>query len=285
MGQGSLAYTLHCLRGYCCKGSVPSETRRLRRRGWQRPAGGFEGLQARRLTPCAPVLGLPAASVQGLGPCSGRRGAVRGALQASSGAPEGSSRALRFSCIVAGRLPGQHPGDDKERCAAVGASQRCAGVGYGVRPRQEGAGVRGEQRPDGGRLDGTACRQQAAVAPLHAASGEDVVEEPADTREDVEVDGTQAGTSQCAGGDGDGALRETDEAAVGEGACADVWREGWQGGGTVWRGVTLDIPGPVPDVGGARFQVASLAHRLCEEGAGDGGEGSDEDREVDAVQS
>ena len=52
------------------RGSVPSETKRLKPRVWQRPPGGFEGLQASVLTPCAPVLCLPAASVKGLGLCA-----------------------------------------------------------------------------------------------------------------------------------------------------------------------------------------------------------------------
>ena len=70
------------LEGMAARGSVPSETRRLKPRVWKRPPGSFEGLQARVVMPCAPVVCLSAASVKGLGLCAGRTGARLCALQA-----------------------------------------------------------------------------------------------------------------------------------------------------------------------------------------------------------
>jgi hypothetical protein len=67
--------------------------------------------------------------------------------------------------------------------------------------------------------------QKADVAHFHAASGQDVVEEPAETLADVEAGGTRAGPARCAGGDGAGALLAAHDAAVGDGDFADVRRE------------------------------------------------------------
>ena len=112
--------------------------------------------------------------------------------------------------------------------------------------------------------------QKAAVAHFHEAHGEDVLEEPTDKLEDVEAGGARAGTAQCAGGAGDGALLEADDAAVGESDFEDVRREVLQGSITVWRGWTLHIPGRVPDLGGICARCPAFAHLLCEDGAVDG---------------
>ena len=53
------------LEGIASRGSVPSETRRVRPRVWERSVGGFEGFHARVLTPCAPVWCPPEACVKG----------------------------------------------------------------------------------------------------------------------------------------------------------------------------------------------------------------------------
>ena len=112
--------------------------------------------------------------------------------------------------------------------------------------------------------------QKAEVAHFHEASGEDVLEEPTDKLEDVEAGGARAGTAQFAGGEGDGALLEADDAAVGDGDFEDVRREVLQGSITVWSGWTMHIPGRVPDLGGDLCSLPGVAHLLCEDGAVDG---------------
>jgi hypothetical protein len=112
--------------------------------------------------------------------------------------------------------------------------------------------------------------QKAEVAHLHEASGQDVLEEPAYTLEDVEAGGARAGTARFAGGEGDGALLEADDAAVGDSDFEDLRREVCEGGVTVWVGLTRHIPGRCPDLRRDLFKLASFAHLLCEDGAVEG---------------
>jgi hypothetical protein len=65
--------------------------------------------------------------------------------------------------------------------------------------------------------DGTAGMEKAEVADLHEAMGQDMVEEPAEKLDGVEGGGAWASTARLAGGEGDGAVVERDEAAIGDG--------------------------------------------------------------------
>ena len=59
------------------------------------------------------------------------------------------------------------------------------------------------QQAHGREREGTAGLEQANVADVHTAIRQDVVEEPAETRQAVEAGGTEAGTADCPGGAGD----------------------------------------------------------------------------------
>ena len=73
-----------------------------------------------------------------------------------------------------------------------------------------------------------------------------------------------------------------DDAAVGDGDLEDIGGEGGEGGVAVVIGLTVDVPGDGPDLGVDLLQQAGVAHLFFEEGAVDGGEGFDGDKEVGA---
>ena len=87
---------------------------------WESQAGGFEGLQARVATPCAPVLGLPAVSVKGVVPCSGRKGVVLWALQDHGGERARWPIALLLSRIVEGRFQAE---ESQEAVCGLGTNE------------------------------------------------------------------------------------------------------------------------------------------------------------------
>ena len=64
--------------------------------------------------------------------------------------------------------------------------------------------------------------------------------------------------------------------------CEDRGGEGGAGGGAVVRGLTVDIPGEGPALGGDGLQQTGVAHGVFEERAGEGGEGFDRDQRVGA---
>ena len=71
-------------------------------------------------------------------------------------------------------------------------------------------------------------------------------------------------------------------AAVGDGDLEDIGGEGGEGGVAVVLGLTVDVPGDRPDLGGDGLQQSGLAHLFFAERTGDGGEGFDRDKEVGA---
>ena len=85
---------------------------------------------------------------------------------------------------------------------------------------------------------------------FHEALGQDVLEEPAEKLHDVEWGDAGAGTAHFPVGKRDGPVRERDKAAVGEGDFEDRRGEVRKGGVAVMIGLTVDIPGDGPDLGG-----------------------------------
>ena len=137
-----------------------------------------------------------------------------------------------------------------------------------------------DHQADGRERDGTAGMEKAEVADFHEAIGQDMLEEPAEKLHDVEVGGAWAGTAHFPVGEGDRAVRERDDAAVGDGDLEDIGGEVGEGGVAVVIGLTVDVPGDGPDLGVDVLQQSGLAHVFFEERAVDGGEGFDGDKEV-----
>ena len=117
---------------------------------------------------------------------------------------------------------------------------------------------------------------------LHAAIGQDVLEEPADTLHDVEVGGSWACPAHLTGGERDRAVLEADEALVGDGDPEDRGGKGGEGGVSVGLRLTLDVPGDGPALGVDVLQQAGVAHVFFEERTVNGGEGFHRDKEVGA---
>ena len=128
--------------------------------------------------------------------------------------------------------------------------------------------------------DGTARMEKAAVPDFHKAIGQDVLKEPAEKLHDVEVGSTWACTAHFTVRERDGAVREADEALVGESDLEDRGGEGGEGGMAVGMGLTMDIPRDGPDLGLDVLQPSGVAPLWFEERTGDGREGFDGDKEV-----
>jgi len=118
------------------------------------------------------------------------------------------------------------------------------------------------------------------VADFHEAIGQDVLEEPAEKLHDVELGGTWAGTAYFPVGEGDRAVCERDDAVVGDGDLEDIRGEIGEGGVAVVIGLTVDVPGKSPGLRIDLLQQTGVAHLFFEDGAVDGGERFDRDKEV-----
>jgi hypothetical protein len=129
--------------------------------------------------------------------------------------------------------------------------------------------VCGAHLADGVGGEATGGMQTAVVAPLHEAPWRDMVEDTVHQLKDVEARGAWTGPAGLAGGEGDAALLQADEAPVGEGDCADRGRQGWQGGGAWGSGRAVDVPWGRPDVWVDLCTLAGSVPRLFEERAGD----------------
>ena len=137
-----------------------------------------------------------------------------------------------------------------------------------------------DHQAEGGGRDGTAGMQKAAVADLHKAIGQDMLEESADTLHGVERGRTWASTAGFTGGKGDGTVLEAHDAAVGNSHFEDIRGEVLQGGVAVWIGLAVDVPGDGPDLWVDLLQQTGVAHVFFKESTGDGGEGFHGDKEV-----
>ena len=124
--------------------------------------------------------------------------------------------------------------------------------------------------------------EQAARPDLHKAIGQDRLEESAQTLDGVAMRRTEAGTAHLTGGERHRAVREAHDAAMGDGDPADRGGKGGAGGVSVRIGLPGDVPGDGPHVGGEVLPPSSLAHLVCDDGAGDGGEGVAGDKDVGA---
>jgi hypothetical protein len=136
-----------------------------------------------------------------------------------------------------------------------------------------------DQAVDGRERESTAGMKKAEVADFHKAIGHDMLEEPAEKLHDIEVGSAWACTAHFPGGEGDRAVRERDNAAVGDGDLENIRGKVREGGVAVVMGLTMDIPRDGPDLGVDVFQPSGVAHLFFEEGAVDGGEGFDGDKE------
>jgi hypothetical protein len=122
--------------------------------------------------------------------------------------------------------------------------------------------------------------EKAEVADFHEAIGQDVLEEPPEKLHDVEVGGAEACTAHFTVSEADGTAREANETVVGDGDLEDIRGEVGEGGVSVVPRLTVDVPRDGPDLWVEVVQQSGLVHVFFEDGAVDGGEGFDGDKEV-----
>jgi hypothetical protein len=97
-------------------------------------------------------------------------------------------------------------------------------------------------------MHGTACMQKAEVTDFHEAVREDMVQVSADKRHGIEVGGSWACIARFTRGESDDAVLERDDAAIGESDPEAIGGEVCEGGVSVVLGLTVDVPGDVPDL-------------------------------------
>ena len=112
--------------------------------------------------------------------------------------------------------------------------------------------------------------KKAEVADFLKAIGQDMLEEPAEKLDDVQVCGAEACTAHFPVGERDRVVLEADDALVGESDLEDIGGKGGEGGMAVVRGLRVDVPGDGPDLGIALLQEPGLAHVFFEQSAVDG---------------
>src|SRR5262249_36658836 len=152
------------------------------------------------------------------------------------------------ACIEKSPVRGPQAQDDTPLSATRWAEADERWRGYVPSQRATDGVCLHDQQAEGVAREGTAGMEQAAVADLHEAVGQDMLEEPVDKRHDVKVRGAEACTTNLTVGDGDGAVCEADEAWVGDGAPEDIGGEGGEGSVSVGIGPTMDMPGEGPDL-------------------------------------
>jgi hypothetical protein len=156
-------------------------------------------------------------------------------VQASASCQRPPSLSAR---VQPGAVCGPQAPDHPQRSATGGAAGDARGRGDETRGLATEAVRLRSHRADGVGRDGAAGRQKAAVTDLSKASGHDRREASAEQLQGVESGRAWACTTALTGGDGDGAVLERDDAAVGDGALktsgARSWTDVWPSG-LAWR--------------------------------------------------
>ncbi len=124
--------------------------------------------------------------------------------------------------------------------------------------------------------------EQAEVSDFHAASWQDVLEEPAEKLDDVTSEGSGTIGARFSVREGNDAVLEAEDSAVGNGDLEDVRGEVLEGSGGSRVGLAVDVPRGVPDLRIDALETLGFGHLLFENGTVDGRQGFDRDREVDS---
>jgi hypothetical protein len=122
---------------------------------------------------------------------------------------------------------------------------------------------------------------QAEVSDLHEAMGDDMVQgSGGSTRRHRVGSYTRSCPAGCTSGAGHGAVREGDEAALGDGDPDNRGGEVCAGCGPVRVGLPRDLPVGMPDLGIDGVEQTGIGHIVLQDGVGDGREGVHGDQEV-----
>jgi len=174
------------------------------------------------------------------------------------------------ACIDKAVVGGPSTHDDTHRCA-TGRTASCELWRGAALGRLASAGVcLHDHQADGSERESTTGMEKAAMTDFHKAVGQDMLEESADKLDGVEMGRTEAGTAHFTVGERNRAVLEAHDAAVGDGDPEDIRGEVGEGGVSVMIGLTVDVPGDRPHVGGDVLQQAGLTHIFFEDGSVDG---------------
>src|SRR5262249_48635852 len=161
----------------------------------------------------------------------------------------------RSSGIAKGPRRGPQAHDDAPLCAAGRTAGRTRGREFTLwRLALAGVALH-DQQTDRYKRDGTARVEKAEVAHFHEAVRQDMLEEPAEKRHDVEVGGAEACTAHFPVGERDGAVREAHETVLGDSDLEDIRSEGGESGGGRGVGPTVGVAGGGASPGGGRLHA------------------------------
>src|SRR5262249_35050766 len=130
----------------------------------------------------------------------GRTGAVGGPHRVIRSSSATSWRSAGINKVAGGR---PYPHDDTHGCA-TGGTAGCERLwGCALRRPALAGGALHDQQANSRERDGTAGMEQAEVADFHEALGQDVLEEPAEELQAIELGGAETGTAHFPVGERD----------------------------------------------------------------------------------
>ena len=136
------------------------------------------------------------------------------------------------------------------------------------------------KEPKAGKRDSAVAAHEAVMADLHEACGQDMLEKAPDELEDIESDMARPVAAFLAIGEGDGSIFDSHDSGIGDSHPEDIGGEVFQGCLAVAYGLTVDVPGDLPDAGIDFVEQPLSCHLGLEFGPEDFGEGSDRQIEV-----
>ena len=125
-----------------------------------------------------------------------------------------------------------------------------------------------------GKRDGAVAAHEAVVPDLHETRGQDMLEKAPDELDDIEGDLAGAITAFLAVGEGNGSIFDSHDSGIGDGYPEDIRCEVFQGRLAVAYGLTVDVPGDLPDAGGDFVKQPLPCHLIFEFGPEDFGKRS-----------
>jgi len=134
---------------------------------------------------------------------------------------------------------------------------------------------------DPGEGDGRGWVEEAVVADLHEAFGQDMLEEPADELEGTESHGSPSVAVGLLVAEEYGIVFHLQDSAVGDGDAEDIGGEVLDRVRAVSHGLGVDDPGHVPKLGADLAQEPCLFHLIPELDSEEDGEGFDREEEVE----
>ena len=134
---------------------------------------------------------------------------------------------------------------------------------------------------DPGEGEGRGWIEEAVVADLHEAFGQDMLEEPADELEGTESHGSPSVAVGLLVAVEYGIVFHLQDSAVGDGDAEDIGGEVLDGVRAISHGLGVDDPGHVPDLGADLAQEPCLFHFIPELDSEEGGEGFNREEEVE----